>query len=103
VRHPGERVATRRSRLVQEHTQHAGIAAAAKLNLNYLKSAGDRYPLRDFPDTIKIKCHASNNLRLSLPGRPLRNEKVGLRPLVCFAKRRYYTTVLSFLIYAGPP
>jgi hypothetical protein len=29
------------------------------------------------------------------------NEKVGLRPLVCFAKRRYYTTVLSFLIYAG--
>ena len=26
---------------------------------------------------------------------------MGLRPLVCFAKRRYYTTVLSFLIYAG--
>jgi hypothetical protein len=26
---------------------------------------------------------------------------VGLRPLVCFAKCRYYTTVLSFLIYAG--
>jgi hypothetical protein len=25
---------------------------------------------------------------------------VGLRPLVCFAKLRYYTTVLSFLIYA---
>jgi hypothetical protein len=25
---------------------------------------------------------------------------VGLRPLVCFAKRLYYTTVLSFLIYA---
>jgi hypothetical protein len=26
---------------------------------------------------------------------------VGLRPLVCFAKCRYYTTVLSSLIYAG--
>ena len=28
------------------------------------------------------------------------NEKVGLRPLVCLAKCWYYTTVLSFLIYA---
>jgi hypothetical protein len=39
-------------------------------------------------------------LQPSSPGRFLCNEKVGLRPLVCFAKLRYYTTVLSFLIYA---
>src|SRR5208282_5094489 len=44
--------------------------------------------------------HASNNLQPSSPNGFLLNEKVGLRPLVCFAKCRYYTTVLSFLIYA---
>jgi hypothetical protein len=40
-------------------------------------------------------------LQLGVVSRFLCNEKVGLRPLVCFAKCWYYTTVLNFLIYAG--
>ena len=101
VRHSCQRIATRRSRLVQKHAQHAGIATPAKLDFDHFQPAGGRYPLRNLSYSIKLKCHASNNLRSGPPGRFLRNEKVGLRPLVCSAKSWYYTTVLSFLIYAG--
>ena len=100
VRHSRQRIATRRSGLVQKYAQHAGLATPAKLYLDHLKPAGGGYPLRNLPHAIKLKCHASNNLQPTSRGRLLRNEKVGLRPLVCFAKCRYYTTVLSFLIYA---
>src|SRR5580658_2638193 len=100
MRHSRQRIATRRSRLVQKHAQHTGFAAPAKLQVDHFKPAGGRYPLRYLAYSIKLKCHASNNLQPSPRGRLLRNEKVGLRPLVCSAKSWYYTTVLSSLIYA---
>ena len=79
---PARRIAAGRSRLIQKHAQHAGIAASAKLDIDHFQPAGGRYPIRNFPYSINLKCHASNNLR----GERLRqdclcNEKVGLRPL----------------------
>src|ERR1700683_4218039 len=100
MRHSCQRIATRRPGLVKKHAQHAGIAAPAKLQVDHFQPAGGRYPLRNLAYPIKLKCHASNNLQPTSPSQFLGNEKVGLRPLVCFAKLRYYTTVLSFLIYA---
>src|SRR5207302_9880165 len=85
VRHSGQRIAARRSGLVQEHAQHAGLATPAKLDFDHFQPAGGCYPLRNLAYSVKLKCHASNNLQLSAPGKFLCNEKVGLRPLVCFA------------------
>src|ERR1700739_3097542 len=93
VRNSRQGIAACRAWLVQKNAQHTGIATPAQLNFDHFQPAGGRYPLRDLTYPIKIKCHASNNLCLSSRGEFLSNEKVGLRPLVCLAKCRYYTTV----------
>jgi hypothetical protein len=65
VRHSRQWIAACRSRLIQKHAQHAGFATPAKLNFDHLKPAGGRYPLRNLSYSIKLKCHASNNLQRS--------------------------------------
>ena len=52
VRHPAG--------LVDEDPQHAGLAPAAQLNLDHFQPAGGRHALRNFPNSIDLKCHEIN-------------------------------------------
>jgi hypothetical protein len=39
------------------------LPGAAQLDFHYLEPAGGRYPLRNFPNLVNLKCHETNSLR----------------------------------------
>jgi hypothetical protein len=94
VRHSGQRIGAR-AQFIQKHAQHARASATEELDFDHFESAGGGYAISNFPHTINVKRHESNDLQAMAVTTAGSNEKVGLRPLVCFAKCRY-TAVLEF-------
>src|SRR5581483_1136026 len=75
---------------VNEHPQHACFAAAAELYVHYFQPAGRRHTFYDGAYLINVQRHESTGFRgfrfRHRTGQNTFKQKVGLRPLVCFAK-----------------